>query len=235
MNKKSAKFEQNHDTNEASGHKWSLKVLWAELEKLGFCRDKLWSDIKDVVLKTLIASEPHIVTQIHKNCAHQRNCYELFGFDLMIDSNGKVILIEVNVSPSLHSNSKLDQDIKGNLVADVFNTTGFSPYKPKVEPPITTGDRQNNAKLLMKRDDVKNKEIMANLSNYHKHLILKFEYERQRKGKLERLIPAPGVWQTYKRFFDTIRVDNIILACFEDEFGHNEVRRRTGTEYLTRR
>lgn len=235
INKKSKKFESNDNADEAVGHKWSLRVLWGELEKLGYEKDQIWTDIKDVVLKTLIASEGHIVTQLHKNCANQRNCFELFGFDIMLDKKGKVILIEVNVSPSLHSNSKLDQDIKGNLVADIFNVTGFSPYKPKSSPPITSADRQANAKILMQSEEINNKKILQNLSDYHRYLILKIEYERQRKGKLERLIPAPGIWKKYKRFFDTIRVDNIMLSAFEEEYGSNEVRRRTGTEYLYRR
>ena len=84
----------------------------------------------DVVLKTLIAAEGHIVQQVHKHCASQGNCFELFGFDIMLDRTGSVILLEVNVSPSLHSNSKLDQDIKGNLIADVFNTTGVLKISP---------------------------------------------------------------------------------------------------------
>ena len=109
-------------------------------------------------------------------------------------------MIEVNVSPSLHSNSKLDEDIKGHLVADMFNTCGFSPYKPKSAPPITSADRQANAKILMRNDEINNKEILRNLSSYHRYLVLKVEYERQRKGQLERLIPAPGVWKKYKRF-----------------------------------
>ena len=85
-------------------------------------------------------------------------------------------------------------------MADVLNTTGFSPYKPKPPPTITSADRQANAKLLKKSDEITNKEILQNLSPYHRYLILNIEYERQRKGKLERLIPAPGVWKTYKRY-----------------------------------
>lgn len=235
VNKKSKNFHPNHNADEAVGHKWSLRVLWSKLEEMGYRKNEIWQDIKDIVLKTLIASEGHIVTQLHKNCANQRNCFELFGFDIMLDKKGKVILIEVNVSPALHSNSKLDQDIKGNLMADVLNTTGFSPYKPKPPPTITSADRQANAKLLKKSDEITNKEILQNLSPYHRYLILNIEYERQRKGKLERLIPAPGVWKTYKRFFETIRVDNIVLSAFEDEYGSNDVRRRTGTEYIFRR
>jgi len=48
--------------NDTSGHKWSLKTLWPELEKLGFNKDRIWGDIKDVVLK-----ERRLVYQFMKN------------------------------------------------------------------------------------------------------------------------------------------------------------------------
>jgi hypothetical protein len=51
VNKKSSKFQASDDVNDTSGHKWSLKTLWPELEKLGFDKDRIWGDIKDVVLK----------------------------------------------------------------------------------------------------------------------------------------------------------------------------------------
>ena len=35
VNKKSKKFQKNDDVDEAAGHKWSLKSLWPELDKLG--------------------------------------------------------------------------------------------------------------------------------------------------------------------------------------------------------
>ena len=35
VNKKSKKFQKNDDVEEAAGHKWSLKSLWPELDKLG--------------------------------------------------------------------------------------------------------------------------------------------------------------------------------------------------------
>ena len=100
-----------------------------------------------MVLKTLIAAESHIVQQVHKHCASQNNCFELFGFDIMLDRTGQVILLEVNVSPSLHSNSRLDADIKGNLISDCFNVTGFSPYKPRPTPKVTSSDRQVNTSM----------------------------------------------------------------------------------------
>jgi tubulin polyglutamylase TTLL4 len=41
--------------------------------------------------------------------------HELFGFDIMLESDLKPYLIEVNISPSMASSSQLDRDIKGEL------------------------------------------------------------------------------------------------------------------------
>ena len=53
------------------------------------------------------------------------NCFELLGFDVLIDSNFGPWLIEVNLSPSLNTDSKLDFLIKSNLLRDLFNLVGL--------------------------------------------------------------------------------------------------------------
>jgi D-alanine-D-alanine ligase-like ATP-grasp enzyme len=40
---------------------------------------------------------------------HRNNCYEIYGFDVLLDKNLKVYLIECNVCPSLSTASKLDK------------------------------------------------------------------------------------------------------------------------------
>ena len=59
-----------------------------------------------------------------KICIHKSNCFELFGYDIMIDSDFKPWLIEINLSPSLAAESNLDMQIKSNLIADIFNLIG---------------------------------------------------------------------------------------------------------------
>jgi tubulin polyglutamylase TTLL4 len=58
-------------------------------------------------------------------------CFELFGFDILLDANMKPWLLEVNVSPSLSSSGPLDRRIKTTLLSDVFNLVGFIPYDRK--------------------------------------------------------------------------------------------------------
>lgn len=43
----------------------------------------------------------------------------------MIDENFKPWLLEVNLSPSMNTDSKLDFAVKGSLLSDLFNLVGF--------------------------------------------------------------------------------------------------------------
>ena len=55
----------------------------------------------------------------------RQNCFQLFGFDILIDDKLNPWLLEVNLSPSLSCDSPLDQKIKGNLVSDLLNLAGI--------------------------------------------------------------------------------------------------------------
>jgi hypothetical protein len=63
----------------------------------------------------------HIVyptSQTHMD-SHYKS-YELFGMDVLLDEKLKPWLIEVNISPSLHSSSPLDLDVKSPLTTGKF-------------------------------------------------------------------------------------------------------------------
>lgn len=61
-------------------------------------------------------------------------CFELYGFDVILDKNLKPWVLEVNVSPSLSSSSPFDKKIKTMLICDTLTLVGVKPYdKRKVE------------------------------------------------------------------------------------------------------
>jgi hypothetical protein len=68
-----------------------------------------------------------------KNGTHRTNCFEILGFDVLIDSDLKPWLLEVNLSPSLACDSPLDMAIKSNLICDAFNITGIKRFDRKKE------------------------------------------------------------------------------------------------------
>lgn len=83
------------------------------------------------MIKTLISVEPHIVNTTSRCTKHKNVCFELFGFDILLDSKLKPWLLEVNISPSLSSSSPLDKKIKTVLICDTLNLVGVFPYDRK--------------------------------------------------------------------------------------------------------
>lgn len=68
-----------------------------------------------------------------KNGMYRTNCFEVFGFDIILDSDLKPWLLEVNLSPSLSPDSPLDMTIKTNLLTDTFNLIGVRRFDRKKE------------------------------------------------------------------------------------------------------
>ena len=68
-----------------------------------------------------------------KMSMHRLNCFEVFGFDILLDSDMKPWLVEVNLSPSLAPDSPLDLTIKGTLMTDTFNMVGLRRFDRKKE------------------------------------------------------------------------------------------------------
>lgn len=104
----------------------------------------LWSRIYDVILKSLIAGEHYVVAASKKCQLHRNNCFEVFGYDILLDSELKPWLLEVNLSPSLACESPLDTTIKANLIADTFTMVGVKKFDRRKE---SLNKLKNRAKL----------------------------------------------------------------------------------------
>ena len=58
-------------------------------------------------------------------------CFEILGFDIILDDKCKPILLEINQAPSFATDSPLDYDIKRGLFQDTFRLLGLSVEKKK--------------------------------------------------------------------------------------------------------
>lgn len=52
--------------------------------------------------------------------------FHILGFDVLIDSQFKPYLLEVNCSPSFGTDTPLDYKIKKNVVADALHLLNFN-------------------------------------------------------------------------------------------------------------
>eukprot|EP01080_Neovahlkampfia_damariscottae_P000958 gene958-9865_t len=134
LNKKSSKFVSNFDAQTMDEEsvdetsKWSLEKLNKYFVKKGMNTEKIWQDVEDVINKTIISTEFRVNFKMKQTQCNPKNCFEIYGFDILIDENLKSHLIEVNVLPSLHCPSPLDKRIKLSMLSNSFHLIGMIPY-----------------------------------------------------------------------------------------------------------
>ncbi|KAK2820712.1 hypothetical protein Q5P01_023671 [Channa striata] len=119
INKHSANFVRDEDT----GSKRKLSTLNKLLESTGCNTEKIWNDIEDVIIKTLISAHPILKHNYHTcfpNHSTGSACFEILGFDVLLDHRLKPWLLEVNHSPSFTTDSQLDREVKDALLYDTL-------------------------------------------------------------------------------------------------------------------
>lgn len=68
------------------------------MEALNYNTEKMWTDIEDVIIKTLISAHPILKHNYHTcfpNHASGSACFEILGFDVLLDHRFKPWLLEV--------------------------------------------------------------------------------------------------------------------------------------------
>jgi hypothetical protein len=202
--------------------KWCLADLRAYFKEHGYDFDQALARIQDLAIKTMIAVEPEIVQVLHRGTGPEnlnaQMCFEVFGFDVLLDSDLKPWLLEVNVSPSLSSSSPLDRRLKTCLMADVLTLAGFRPYwqkdvekeKQQVQEARLLGQGQ---KVRPARSVTQLQETDLSDFGVEEWALIVLTYEEfMRRGNLDVLYPKPENVGYYHKFFPTARYRNVVLS-----------------------
>ena len=103
-----------------SGLKWTMEQLRQYFRDNGYDYDTMWCKIEQIINLTCI-NLCSVVPNL--DC-----CFELLGFDIMLDDKMKPWLIEVNSSPALGLETPTDRQVKPGLLRDTLGLTHFEPY-----------------------------------------------------------------------------------------------------------
>ena len=130
LNKSNPNFVFNDDSAQDDvGHKRSLASTYRLLEALGRDVEALKGEIADIVIKTLCSVQPSL-SHYYRSCQPEDlsngMCFELLGFDILLDSACKPWLLEVNHSPSFTTDTPLDEQIKRKVIYDTVRLLNCS-------------------------------------------------------------------------------------------------------------
>lgn len=121
------KNAENYD--ERTGGKMELQALKLYLaSRYGMERvDALFWEVQMIMVRALIAVQPIMISD--------RHCFEMYGYDIMIDQDLKPWLIEVNASPSLTANTREDYLMKTEMLHGMLDVIDMEQ--------VLTGDEEH--------------------------------------------------------------------------------------------
>lgn len=209
------------------GSKWTFKALKFMLEKIvGADTSRLMGSIHDVIIKTLMSVESDIVYRLESLKAPRFGCFELYGFDVMLDDTLKPWLIEVNLYPSLSSGSLLDKAVKTKCMCDLFHMLRLPAVNPEEgssnmrkaildkQSKSFSSERAHDLDLLQSLPEL-NYEYLSTRKE-DQNLLREFFEENSRRRHFERIYPAsnPVLQDYYGKLFRNPRYNNILQNKF---------------------
>ncbi|XP_039176949.1 tubulin polyglutamylase TTLL7 [Crotalus tigris] len=175
VNKHNEHFER--DETEDKGSKRSIKWFTEFLQTNHLDVSKFWNDISELVVKTLIVAEPHVL-HAYRMCRPGQSpgsdsvCFEVLGFDILLDKKLKPWLLEINRAPSFGTDQKIDYDVKKGVLLNALQLLN-----------IRTSDKRKN---LAKQKAEAQKRLYG-------------------QGSMKRLSPISSDWEKQRRSLERRR------------------------------
>lgn len=227
VNKYSENFiENNNALEDGKGSKWSITALRKLFAEQGIDDENLWAKIKDLVIKAIISIEGIVFSGCEMHLPYRTNCFELLGFDVLIDDTLNPWLLEVNLSPSMNCDAPIDQKIKGEMISELFTLTGVVSNCYRHNKNSGTQNKALNYLAYMQKTGFSSgskskKHADSSLrhgfdsfgevdSKEEKAIIKETNDEYKRRGNFERIFPSE-LSVNYKNLFERERPYNTML------------------------
>eukprot|EP00920_Eleutheroschizon_duboscqi_P005375 GHVT01012578.1.p1 GENE.GHVT01012578.1~~GHVT01012578.1.p1 ORF type:complete len:511 (-),score=30.07 GHVT01012578.1:522-2054(-) len=193
INRASRSFEQNSKPHDATcGHKRSLRHVFERLQGLGYDMEAVQAEIDEIAVRTISAVVPnisHVYTACQPDDLSDSMCFEVLGFDILLDHKAKPWLIEVNHSPSFATDSKLDEMVKSQVIRDALLLVN------------TPGDRRRAQQQRQTR-------IASRMRDRGKPPLDRHERQIERRRQAEKIAASRSAWEDghlggYRRLYPT--------------------------------
>ncbi|CAG9861928.1 unnamed protein product [Phyllotreta striolata] len=233
INKYHSDYVKSDDPSaENVGHKWTLSALLRHLKSEGKDTALLMSQIEDLIIKACLSCANSVISACKMFVPYNNNCFELFGFDILIDKNLKPWLLEVNLSPSLNCDSPLDVRLKSAMLADLLSLIGLPAVDPTIR--VLNQDSSNkssnvkthlsNCRRVQSADGLSSSNITKKQSlttntvgrsplpytPEEARIIRSASAQFKRRGGFVRIFPSADSWAKYSQYLD--RMNGIPLS-----------------------
>eukprot|EP01059_Diplonema_ambulator_P032864 TRINITY_DN6642_c1_g1_i5.p1 TRINITY_DN6642_c1_g1~~TRINITY_DN6642_c1_g1_i5.p1 ORF type:complete len:395 (+),score=98.34 TRINITY_DN6642_c1_g1_i5:1115-2299(+) len=161
IHKKSKKYSTNC--------KRRFSYMFDHIRGLGFDPNKLWDSISDLAVKTLLSVNEQLKYSYRAAFPDESNtgdsCFEILGFDVLIDRKMNPWLLEVNHAPSFTCDTILDYEVKSGLISEAVRLLGVELDDEKMRAvPRTPEIRKEMLKRFAKRKEEHEASVVKKFS-----------------------------------------------------------------------
>jgi len=179
------------------------------MSSLGLDTDLMMMRIEDIIIKSILSVESKMFKASEKQVPYRTNSFQFLGFDILIDSNLKPWLLEVNMNSSLACETEMDRLIKSDLISNLFTLIGVEPLSNKSNP---EQKRNQNFSKFAAFKSKKDSRVKTSKRQRRQDLaIIQETREEVLRAKRWKLIYPSYNVAMYKCYFEEDREFNSIL------------------------
>lgn len=130
INKNSNNFIFNDNEERTDiGHKRSLASIWKSIDQNGGYSKSVINEIEKIIVKTMCSVQPSL-QNTYRSCQCDGDsgtrCFEILGFDILLDYKLKPWVLEVNHTPSFCVDTPFDYKVKFDLISNAIRLLNFN-------------------------------------------------------------------------------------------------------------
>ena len=186
-------YKYDTDIYDEKSNFYSYVYFERYCNKNGINYTDIMEQMKDIFIKTFISMNSDFLDLLKKKINNDRNLYQLYGLDLIVDQNYKVYLLELNRDPSMRDGHAVCDYMYDNIIPDILNIVGIVPFN------------HNETQQPLDKDiyiyDNEIEEIVDDSL---------CEFGRPR-GMFELVYPLKNNIEKYKKFYDRIYPETALL------------------------
>ena len=147
--------------------------VFEQLAKQGVNIDLLWEEIDKVAVFTILSVYNYLLQGVKKKCPScgYSRCFQILGFDILIDRKYKPKLLEVNYRPSLERDTESEGKMKCEMLSEAMKIAAPLNEIQKRLSRSKINYNENGWKNFMRANpslaDVIEKQRKANLKDSH--------------------------------------------------------------------